>query len=187
MEPGSFRHIEFDFEAVLLVCRARDECCIVGGLLGGVVAVAVVGSVFTVYGLDGGGLACTFVLVNGSAGTKFLCGCTSNGLSCDFAGDSANSGFSVWIAVDVVVSSDATLGLPFGDFHHVFLFVMSPSVVVWILACCSCAGPPIDLTTVDALADVESIIVAEWVVVSPLDSGYIAEFILWFPGLETTL
>lgn len=74
LEPGSIVIIELTVYG--LICNLRDSVYSIGGLLGGLVVSAVLGAALSVYVNDGGGLTCTFVLRRGSAGSKFLCGCS---------------------------------------------------------------------------------------------------------------
>lgn len=56
------------------ICNFYDAVCTVGGLLGGLVVVAVVGSAFPLSGLDINGLTWAFVLSRGAPGSKFIHG-----------------------------------------------------------------------------------------------------------------
>lgn len=88
----------------------RNSGCIVGGLSGGMVVVAVVGTALAGYGNDGTGSTCTLVVRMGSAGTKLGCGAAFvEPGEIDRHGTSEN-GLSVMMAVDVVSSSLATVG-----------------------------------------------------------------------------
>lgn len=71
-EPGPINAM--DLKPHGLVCNFRNFEPHLGGLLGGVVLVAVLKTALTVVVSDGGGLTRTLVLPIGPTGSKLMCG-----------------------------------------------------------------------------------------------------------------